>query len=173
MPIKIASKGIIPHTRIRPKSFQLKVSAVNSAYIHLDPWRWVSFMDIAELLCGTVVRRKALPSVSVPSQLFDRYGLACGELNGEELLTWYCNGELAHDESARPTDESRAGLYLPLGFTDVVLGLAEQGVVSVSSNGRSSRGPHHSLVGKLADDRTCVLERRELRGMYEITQVNG
>ena len=135
--------GIVTGMRQRLSTFvrkpkQLSITGIKDEHHKIEKYWWVNIQDLMNELCGVVVRDSdgtlhCLPSLSMPRDFFDRYGLLYGEILGKALLTWVSTHiqSYAVDSIERPDDNERHWIYLPRDSSNSVLDLAEQGIVSV------------------------------------------
>ena len=133
---------------------------------------------LASLLCGLVIKeereqRRTGPSVSMLSEFLDRFGLLCGHTGGKEVLTWVTYGSYAAHSSKRPPEAVGGSVFLPSGFCEAVISLAEIGIVRVTSKGHPTGACvggepvfAYNLVAHHIDGARYVLLPTGARGQY-------
>ncbi len=133
----------------RPPIHRLDCLGIDPIHSRILDWQWVRMTDLLEHLCGIVIRRAGrasilMPSSSLPSDLYNRYAILCDpnarstkllrhcpDDPRDALVTWISYAGYAFLRSEWPKDDHRQFTYVPSGFSNTVLELAEQGIVKV------------------------------------------
>ena len=178
---KVITGTEITIVEIRPQISKLIISDIENEHHHIENYWWVSLSDLMHCLRSITINGRDLGrkfDLNLSNEVFERYGLLCGQEEGQALLTWIGPRSYAVDSLDKPSGDSRYAVFVPLGFSNSILDLATRGIVSVvarrgEDSGITSGGKSiafYNLVAIDYDDKEYPLLQKGKHGPYALMQ---